>query len=145
MLGYTLDDDVSYLYSQAGVLHNGVSWLVHNRGFAQCRWCQISWAGYITCYFFRQCYIYIMSILSMLLQVCADHENSLLIKLNPVARTSQVQLVGTSLFLLLLCRTSSFCCCCAGQLDSSLASFPMSRLFSVTQYTYIHTETETEV
>lgn len=35
-------------------------------------------------------YMYIISILSMLLQVCADHENSLLIKLNPVARTSQV-------------------------------------------------------
>ena len=88
--------------------------------------------------FFHQCYIYIMSILSMLLQVCADHENSLLIKLNPVARTSQVQLVGTSLFLLLLlCRTTR----------QFLASSPMSRLLSVTQYTYtyIDTETETEV
>ena len=85
--------------------------------------------------FFHQCYIYIMSIPSMLLQVCADHENSLLIKLNPVARTSQVQLVDTFLFLLLLCKTTR----------QFLASSPMSRLFSVTQYTYIHTETEIEV
>ena len=34
------------------------------------------------------------SLLIVYLQVCADHENSLLIKLNPVARTSQVQLVA---------------------------------------------------
>jgi hypothetical protein len=65
--------------------------------------------------FFSSMLYYSKSMRPIILQVCADHENSLLIKLNPVARTSQVH-VATA--------CGHFCCyCCTGLLASSHYSF----------------------
>lgn len=49
---------------------------------------QVNWRRYLSSVLANQILVYHYF---FILQVCADHENSLLIKLNPVARTSQVQ------------------------------------------------------